>query len=253
MSSLPVRLLSLNMNRTPDLDGDRFIVTDFEGLDSATVDYSATDNYGDGEMLSRLRLGPREMNIKGMAWSPRAEDHGIWRVRDKLSAAFASLVRNPAWVYIDTHAPGVPVQLQVRVGGELHLPTPKAHNVQEFEFPIRATDPRKYGQIERNQTIGGTAVVTNFGNYPTYVKAVLQQTANAAFLTNNSDGGKRMLYSFNGVPAGAYFDFAKKETGDYNGPRELGKRSHQWWELKPGPNNITTQGIWRLTWRDAYQ
>lgn len=252
MSSLPVRLVSLNMNRTPDIHGDRFIVTDFEGLDSPVVEISATDNYGDGEMLSRLRLGPREMNIKGIAWSPRNEEHGIWRIRQKLTSTFAFLMQNPAWVYVDTPAPGVPIQMQVRIGGELHLPTPKSSNIQEFEIPLRASDPRKYGQVERNQTISGTAVVTNAGDYPTYVRAVLQQTANAAFLTNNSDGGKRMLYSFNGVPAGAYFDFAKKETGDQNGPKELGRRSHQWWALKPGPNNIATQGIWRLTWRDAY-
>lgn len=252
MSSLPVRLLSLNMNRTPDLHGDRFIVTDFEGLDSATVDYSALDNYGDGEVLSRLRLGPHEMNIKGMAWSPRNEPHGIWRVRQKLSATFAALVRNPAWVYVDTHAPGVPVQMQVRVGGELHLPPPKGHNIQEFEFPLRAADPRKYGQTERIQSISGGGIITNAGDYPTFVRAVLLQNANLPFLLNNTNGGKRMQFLTNGIPAGAYLDFAKREVGDAAGPRELGRRTHTWWELLPGPNSITVQGSWRLAWRDAY-
>ncbi|WP_144836031.1 phage tail family protein [Kocuria rosea] len=252
MSSLPVRLLSLDMNRTPDFNGDRFIVTDFEGLDSPTVEYKGTDNYGDGEMLSRLRLGPREMNIKGIAWSPREDAHGIWRVRQKLTSAFASLVLNPAWVYVDTISPGVKVQMQVRAGGELHLPTPKSHNVQEFEIPIRAADPRKYVQLERTQTISGAATVVSQGDYPTNVLAVLQQPTNLAALTNNSHAGKRMRFAFNGVPAGAYIDFAKKRVGDSAGPREIGKRSHGWWSLQPGANSITAVGVWKLTWRDAF-
>jgi hypothetical protein len=241
---------SVTLNNTVDSDGDRFILGDMEGLGSPPVDVKTVDRYSDGSWLSTARYGKRELNLHGLAVGKRYEDGSVFRAKQKVENWFADFGWNERWLYLQLVGGGTPIQLKVIPGGELHFGTPKA-NMIEFEVPFTALDPRKYSQFNNQPNVSSTsAVLTNSGNYPTFIYAYLLSGATNPFVEIN---GQRLALS-GSMPAGVEVDFLNRTTiHPSNGIRDLAAVPRSWPALLPGNNAVTTSGNWRLDYRAAYR
>lgn len=242
------------MDGTPDAQGDRFYVSDIEGLDSADIEYSRLDKYGDGGTVNYSRLPKRELNIKGWAVGNQANPDVVWRVRQKLEAWCGYFTGRSDYMYVVPPPPGISVQMIVQRSGRLHLPPPRGDKLQEFDVTFTAEDPRKYAQSAQqvDPGVNGTATLTNNGNYPTFLFATLMSPGTNPWLQNNSLGNARLTLA-GSIPANSTVDFLNKLTFDNTGVRrEYAVRPRSWFWLQPGSNTIQTFGTWRLVFRDAW-
>jgi hypothetical protein len=250
---LPVRLPGLTMNGLPDSDGDKFLISDIPGLDSADIDSSLTDHWGDGENLDYARFKQRELTIQGNASYSGTNDAARWRVRQKIETAVAYLTTLGATVYFDFPSPGVPVQMDCRKLDKLHFDTPNG-TVQPFEIPLTAIDPVKYSQTLNTVPINNTtASLTNSGNYNTYFIATLQATATNPWFMNADVGTTTKTQLVGTFPVGTLVDMRQRAMSiPGSGYTDFISFPRTWWGLSPGSHNIQTSGNWSFAYRAGY-
>jgi hypothetical protein len=239
------------MNALPDVDGDVFVVSEIEGLDSPEVEYIAEQKDRAGAIATTVRYKERPLLIRGKAFSRPNVTFDVLRIRRKLEVA-SELVTAADWLYVDEPSPGIAVQMVVQRSGKLYLPKPR-HNVQEFEIPLTAPDPRKYKQGSPSSAVinGGPYIITNTGNYSTYVVAVLNSTASNPGIQHDSFG--MLTFLGTNLPSNSYIDFQNRRTiHAANGQQDAAARPRAWWELQPGANSIRSNASFTITWRPCW-
>lgn len=254
MSAYSIRMGALNMNGQPDINGDVFVVSDIEGLWGPELDLQLTQRSDMGERVDSSRYKALTPVVAGVAYSSSNASMDVLRLRKKLNAN--SYLLAPGLLYLDEPTPGVAMQMTVQRGGELDLPPP-SYNVQRFEIPLIAPDPRKYSQQLKSVVVnGGPVSVVNAGTAPTPAVATLPTRSE----TNpwiECFGQGRLSISGTFVQ-NSWIDFARKQTYDStDGYVERAVRPRVWWELLPGTNSVQSSvnlgaNNWTLTYRDAW-
>lgn len=251
MTMYSARLRGLAIDGTPDSDGDVFVLDHIEGLESPDVDLQLGERNDGGSYLNSVRFKERQLLVVGTAYSIGNVTFDVLRIRRKIEVA-AQLVTTQAWLYVDEPSPGIPVQMIVSRAGKLSLPKPR-HNVQTFEIPLVAVDPRKYkqGTVSSAVVNGSPQTLVNEGNYPTYCVAVLNSTATNPWIQNDAFG--RITFQGSNLPANSYIDFQNKRTvHGVNGVTDAAARPRFWWPLVDGNNTIRSSGSWTVTWRSCW-
>jgi phage-related protein len=240
---------SVTLNNTADGDGDKFILSDIDGWGSPEMDVQLINRLGNGSSLGKARYSKREITIHGMAIGNRFEDGSVFRAKRKVENWFADFQWNERWLYVDLTPSSESRQVKVIPGGELHFGTPKA-NMVEFEIPFTSLDPAKYSLTNNQVAVSGSATLTNGGNFPTYLYAVLLSGATNPYVEVN---GQRL--PLNGsMPAGVTVDFLNRvTTHPSNGIQDLAMVPRSWPVLNPGANSVSVSGSWRLDYRDAWR
>lgn len=235
----------------PDADGDRFRVSEVEGLEGMEVELESLAQHRVGSALGIGRYPKREIVVKGIAIAQKTgSNYDALRVRRKIEAWAADYAWGQRWLYIDEPTPGIPVQLKTVPGGQLNMPPSKGRN-QDFEVPFTCLDPRKYLQTLETASVNGTATLTNFGNFPTFVFATLSSTRTNPWLQNNTTGNQRITLQ-GSISAGTTVDFlARRTLVGGTVLQEVAQRPRIWWKLLPGANVITSDGAWTVSWRGA--
>lgn len=256
--TLPVTLNSRVMDGTPDADGDIFVVSDIEGWEGADVQFDVQQRNDSGATLVTNRLKERPMNIVGSAYPRVNSPNAVFRIRSKIEA-MASFYSLATLLTVNEPSPGVAKRCGVYRSGKLHMPPPK-YNVQEFELPVTAPDPRKYAVTP---TVVGltntTANLVNLGNFTTYIVAVTTNTTQFPFLRNNTYSTAQSLSlakpAGESVVPGTVVNFQGRFISD---PSGVGRdwavlpNGRLWWPLLPGTNNVTVQGGWQITYSSAW-
>ena len=242
-----------DLTNVPDSDGDKFVVAEIEGWDGMEAELALIDQDRDGSAFSKGRYPKRELNVKGLAIARNTgSNFDALRVRKKLEAFAADWAWAERWLYVDEPSPGQSLQAKTRPGGKLFMPTSKGRN-QEFEIPFTCADPRKYSQNLESETVNGSKVLTNSGNFPTYAVATLSSTRTNPWIQSDTLGNWRITLQ-GSIPSGSTIDFLARRTIKTGvGMIEMAARPRLWFYLRPGPNTITSDGPWVVQWRHAWR
>lgn len=134
-----ITLGTLTFNAGPDVDGDRFVIGEIAGWESAGVEQTGLERpLSDGAIVGRGRRTSRAVTLVGHASSNTLT--GMWRARRKLAAACDALVAASGTLSVDEGS--ATYALTVRLAGAVDTRQAGPYGV-EFAINLVAADPVK--------------------------------------------------------------------------------------------------------------
>lgn len=269
MVSVSVELNGLVMDETADGNGIYWCWSALTGWwDGPDVDMALSPKAVQGTTVTSAKNRGRSIVLEGIAYKPDGVALGTdWFTAQETLAEAVDLV--------DTHAlllvgEPTPKQMYVRRDQPFRCRVIGEMQWLEFQVPLYAPDPVKYGQTENNQTItiasgasSKTETVTNAGNAPVPITARMHGPTEWATLRHV--GLSLPVEHDRDVGAGEYmdFDFATKTVLDETATDAYSyvRTSTKWWLLQAGANSVRYERGFTppaatadcdLTWRDGW-
>lgn len=217
-----------------DSDGSLWYVTEMEGWESPPTRLSSIDpSTKHGAVLTEGLYGARAVVLKGVCKA--TSEANFWKAYNHLLGSTSGL--------------GVPFDLTVSEDIDKRLGVVRSGNIRqafkgigtfEFEVPLLAPDPLKYEVTETSTTIGagGTATITNAGNFSTYPVITSGGDVSVENFTT-----ALTVFTAAAVPSGTVFDTLNRTiySGATNNYEKIAPSS-TWWTLLPGANEIRNHG-----------
>lgn len=249
MTTMTLGAITFN-NGVPDANGALWYVSEWEGWDSPNLRQSFVEPTSrHGSVLSESLLGVRALSIQGICKAPT--ESAFWASYNRLLGVAANL-KTPTTFTVQED---VLKTLYVVRSGEVRNRF-KGVNAFEFEVPLSAPDPLKYGNAVGPVAIGasGSQVLTNAGTFSSWNLVVTATSSGTIDLTNNLTG-QTLTTSGTSVDSGTVYDFNARTaySGNVNRYFQLAANS-QWWGLGSGANTIQNNGTApvSITYRSAW-
>lgn len=241
----------------PDGDGSVWLITDIKGWYETPPTDDGVERFSGrhGGVRVPTFYGPRQIIMSGVCIATSTTN--ALTSRDKLGSLMVSIqsVRGRILAYegSDTR------RSEVYAAGPARMSPPNGSKHFEFEIPLVAPDPRKYGDLvtETRGTPGGgeNFSVTNSGNIETWPTYEVVQ-AGTVSVTNLTDPYYQpRVYASQSCGVGTIFDFYSRQVylGLVNQYDKMDLNVTDWWAIQPGSNDLRTAGTeLTLTYRHAY-
>lgn len=218
----------------PDEDGITWLVTGIDGWDSPDLRQASVEPTSrHGSRLSQSMLAPRALVLKGLCKATTESQY--WAARDFLNG-----LMNNLWYEreLTVHEATIKTINVIRAGAvRMSEPGKPGINTFEWEMPLLAQDPLKYGAaVTTAIPAGATRTLTNVGNFPT--EKITVTTSGTVILTANAKSLRAA-----GVPSSTVFDMYDR-TILKAGVSHFDKLSSisEWFDLQPGANSVVNGG-----------
>lgn len=226
-------------------DGAVRVTGQIEGWESPEYELpTSRSGNRDGDVPGRALQRGRVLTVPGQIYTRDVADH--WAASNWINALTNNTRdRRDLAVYEEDGIPKV-----VRYVRHSEPKIAKKHNrLIEFELGLLAPDPRKYAMVGKSVAIpaGGSAVLTNAGNYPGgSLTVVTAATSGTVDLRNEVT--KQRLRTKESVPAGSVFDGYECEamSGNLN-LFPVMVPGFTWVEIVEGDQTLTNNGTAALT------
>jgi hypothetical protein len=213
-----------------DDDDITWLITGLDGWDSPEQRQSSVEPTSrHGARLSSSMLAARALTLKGLTKAKTLAQY-------EASQAFLNGLLNNLWFDREmvVHEQTVKTIYVVR-GGAVRM-NQVGVLAYEWEMPLLANDPLKYGEeVTVSIPAAATRTLTNLGNFPT--ERIVATTGGTVILAN----GKTLRAE--AAPASTVFDFWNR-TIEKTGVSHFDKllSTSEWWDLQPGANSVVNTG-----------
>lgn len=239
---MKVVVADIEMNTgVPDADGTLWYITEWDGWDSPAVRQATLDPVNrHGTTITEGLFGARSLSLTGIAKA--TSEANFWKSYNRLLGTTARLKSNPFGVVVSEDVDKVLWCVRSsNVKNDL-----KGGSAFEFNIPLLAEDPLKYGTVLHEVTIaaGDNETIVNAGTGPSYPLVVAG--ADMEMDVEAVATGLRLRSGF--VPSGTVFDMNRRTA--YSGTTSVYgaiKPTSNWWALDPGSNEITNHGTESIT------
>lgn len=233
---------------TPDGDGVTWLITQWEGWETPTINLSTDTLAGrDGSTTSPSFMRSRTLTYQGVVKAPDVDTYEA-ALQSFLAMAYGS--RNtPVDV---THHESTSKFATGKMATTPKITKAASHFT--FQINLFCKAPLKYSVDEQTLALTGTHTVVNGGTQPMLPKVVTSASGAVDIQNTTVTGNPRVKTST--LPSGSTIDFktfSLSHTNFNDSFNALDSGASQWWPLKAGSNTIVYSGpAAELRWRDAW-
>jgi phage-related protein len=239
-------------SNTPDTDGTYWFITEWEGWDSPAVRQNTLEPTSrHGAVIAQGLHGHRPISLSGVVKAPT--ESAFWSAYNRLLNRTNDLLTTRI---LRVNEGGTIKEAGVVRSGEVRQRI-KGVGAFEFEIPLIAPDPLKYGLEVNPVTIaaGGSVNLNNVGTYST-PNIVVTLTNTGTVSLKNESTGQRLHTGKENLGDDAVINFKARTVYNSEGKNRYDRLAptSQWWELGPGTTRIRNTGtasvsvVYRSAW-----